>query len=100
MLKTVPGEVWLTETGGITTFVASGFKTSSSRAASATKYMFQLADRFDSKRSGYKSKITRIYVYRWWGEPSGTFDSGLVNPDGSPRPAFTQFAKYAKHRLK
>ena len=41
--------------------------------------MFQLADRFDSSKKGYKSKLTRIYVYRWWGEP-GTFDSGLVNP--------------------
>ncbi len=100
VLKTVPGEVWLTETGGITTFVSSGFKTSASRAASATKYMFQLADRFDTKKRGYKSKLTRIYVYRWWGEPNGAFDSGLVNADGSPRPAFTQFAKYAKRRLK
>jgi hypothetical protein len=100
VLKTVPGQVWLTETGGITTFVSSGFKTSASRAASATKYMFQLADRFDSTKRGYKSKLTRIYVYRWWGEPDGTFDSGLVNPDGSPRPAFEQFKKYAARRLK
>ena len=46
-----------------------GFKTSASRAASATKYMFKLADRYDSKRKGYKSKITRLYVYRWFGEP-------------------------------
>ena len=37
---------------------------------------------------GYKSKLTRLYVYRWFGEPDGTFDSGLVNPDGSQRPAF------------
>jgi hypothetical protein len=100
VLKTVPGEVWLTETGGITTFTSSGFKTSSSRAASATKYMFQLADRFTKRKKGYKSKITRIYVYRWWGEPNGSFDSGLVNPDGSPRPAFEQFAKYVKRRAK
>jgi hypothetical protein len=100
VLTTVPGEVWLTETGGITTFVSSGFKTSASRAASATKYMFQLADRYDSRKRGYKSKVTRIYVYRWWGEPDGRFDSGLVNPDGSPRPAFAQFEKYAKRRLK
>ena len=96
VLKTVPGEVWLTETGGITKFESSGFKKSDSRAASATKYMFQLADRFDSRKKGYKSKVTRIYVYRWWGEPDGTFDSGLVNPDGSKRPAYDQFAKYAK----
>ena len=30
--------------------------------------MFQLADRYDSKRSGYRSKLTRLYVYRWFGE--------------------------------
>ncbi|HWK28384.1 MAG TPA: glycosyl hydrolase [Solirubrobacter sp.] len=100
VLKTVPGEVWLTETGGITKFESSGFKRSPARAASATRYMFQLASRFDSRRRGYKSRVTRIYVYRWWGEPDATFDSGLVNPDGSPRPAFEQFKKYAKHRLK
>ncbi len=100
VLKAVPGEVWLTETGGITKFEASGFKNSPSRAASATKYMFKLADRFDSRKRGYKSRVTRIYVYRWWGEPDATFDSGLVNPDGTPRPAFAQFKKYAKRRLK
>jgi hypothetical protein len=98
VLKTVPGEVWLTETGGITTF-APDFPTNNARAATATKYMFQLADRYDAKKRGYRSKLTRLYVYRWFGE-SGTWDSGLVNPDGSARPALAQFAKYAKHRLK
>jgi hypothetical protein len=100
VLKTVPGQLWLTETGGIVTFLPA-FKTSLSRSASATKYMFQLADRFDSKRRGNRSKLTRLYVYRWFGEePGARFDAGLVNPDGSPRAALTQFEKYAKHRLK
>ena len=98
VLKTVPGEVWLTETGGITTF-APDFPTSDSRAASSTKYMFTLADRFDSKKKGYKSKLTRLYVYRWFGE-EGNWDSGLVDPDGTPRPALEQFQKYAAKRLK
>ena len=40
----------------------------------------------------------RLFVQN--GEPDGTFDSGLVNPDGSKRPAYDQFAKYAKRRLK
>lgn len=100
VLRTVPGQVWLTETGGIVTFLPQ-FKTSLSRSASATKYMFQLADRYDSKRSGNRSKLTRLYVYRWFGEPKGArFDAGLVNPDGSARSALTQFKKYAKHKLK
>jgi hypothetical protein len=100
VLRTVPGQLWLTETGGIVTFLPS-FKTSLSRSASATKYMFQLADRYDSKRSGNRSKLTRVYVYRWFGEqPGARFDAGLVNPDGSARSALSQFQKYAKHRLK
>jgi hypothetical protein len=100
VLRTAPGQVWLTETGGIVTFLPS-FKTSISRASSATKYMFQLADRYDSKRRGNRSKVTRLYVYRWFGEPAGArFDAGLVNPDGSARPALAQFQKYVKSRLK
>jgi hypothetical protein len=98
VLKTVPGQVWLTETGGITRFEPD-FPTSSSRAASRTRYMFQLADRYDSRKRGYRSKLTRLYVYRWFGE-TGTWDSGLVDPDGSPRPALTQFERFAKRRLK
>jgi hypothetical protein len=100
VLKTVPGQVWLTETGGIVTFLPN-FKTSLARASSATRYMFQLADKYDSKRRGYRSKVTRLYVYRWFGEPAGArFDAGLVNPDGSPRPALAQFQKFVKNRLK
>ena len=57
------------------------------------------ADAAGAKKKGYKSKLTRLYDYRWFGE-TGTWDSGLVNPDGTPRPALDQFAKYAKGRLK
>ena len=100
MLKTVPGEVWLTETGGITTFAARASRRRP-RAPRRPRSTCSSSPTASTPRSkGYKSKVTRIYVYRWWGEPDGTFDSGLVNPDGSPRPAFAQFKKYAKHRLK
>ena len=47
----------------------------------ATKYMFKLA------RSS--SRIKRLYIYSWLGEQRGArFDAGLVNPDGSARPAY------------
>jgi hypothetical protein len=98
MLSLVPGQVWLTETGGITKF--GRLKYSPSRAANRTKWMFKLANRYDSRRPGLRSKITQLYVYCWFGVERGArFDAGLVNQDGSPRKAYNVFAKTAKkHR--
>jgi hypothetical protein len=80
LLRTVRGNVWLTETGGIVKF-ADVFPYSEQRAARATKFMFKLA------RSS--SRIKRLYIYSWLGEQRGArFDAGLVNPDGSARAAF------------
>ena len=47
-----------------------------------------------------RSKITRLFVYTFYGENKrARFDAGLVYPDGTPRPAFKVFAKNArKHR--
>ena len=91
MLRSVPGEVWLTETGGIVKLLPS-FKRSPSRAAARTKGMFRLVRRYDTKRRGFRSKITRLFVYSWFGEErSARFDAGLVNPDGSPRKAYNVF---------
>ncbi len=99
MLRSVPGEVWLTETGGIVK-LAPSFKRSPSRAKKRTTGMFKLVNKYDTKRRGNRSKITRLFVYTWYGNTaSARFDAGLVNPDGSPRPAFSVFKKNAvKHR--
>jgi hypothetical protein len=99
LLRLVRGEVWMTETGGIVKLLPQ-LKRSTKRAASRTKTMFKLANAFDTKRRGYRSKITRLFVYTWYGEaPTARFDAGLVNADGSPRPAFKVFKKNAvKHR--
>jgi hypothetical protein len=100
MLRLVPGRVWLTETGGIVKFGESRhFRYSESRAAARTRWMFRLASRFDTKRRGLRSTIARVFVYRWYGEPPGAhFDAGLVNPDGSPRRAYSVVAKHARSR--
>jgi hypothetical protein len=62
--------------------------------------MFKIANRYDSKRRGLRSRIDRLYVYKWFGEPRGArFDAGLTDPDGSPRKAFSVFKRFArKHR--
>jgi hypothetical protein len=98
LLRKVGGEVWLTETGGILKFLPQ-FPRSEKRQASATKYMFKLANRYDTRRSGLRSRITRLYNYQWTGaKKSARFDAGLVGPTGKPRKAFKAFKKLeAKH---
>ena len=88
VLSVVKGQLWLTETGGIVNFKPS-FKYNLKRAAARTKYMFKLARKF--------SRLKAIYNYRYFGEPrSARFDAGLVNSNGSARPAFKQFKKSIK----
>jgi hypothetical protein len=98
MLRTVRGQVWLTETGGIARF--GRLKFSTSRQAKRTRWMFKLANRYDSRRPGMRSKITQLYVYRWFGEARGArFDAGLVSAAGAPRRAYSVFARVARtHR--
>src|SRR6185503_18695769 len=69
MLRSVAGEVWLTETGGIVKLLPS-FKRSTSRAKARTTGMFKLVNRYDTKRRGMRSKITRLFVYTFYGEDS------------------------------
>jgi putative glycosyl hydrolase len=87
LLKTVKGDVWLTETGGIVKFVLPNghtlFPESERRANAATKRMFALAKR-------YRKRIKRLYIYHWKQSASDNrFDAGLVRQDGSARPAYT-----------
>jgi hypothetical protein len=105
LLRNVRGEVWLTETGGFAGF-GRHFKYDLKRQKKATKWMFTLANRYQSKRSGAKAKLTRLYVYSWFGLPrtkanvkANPFDAGLVDSTGKPRPVFATFKATAKkHR--
>jgi len=79
---------WYTETGGLTK-QGNAFPCSDSRAANRTQYMFTLAKR-------YQRYIQRMYSYNW--TPSAVcdesvFDGGLVNVDGTLRPAYAVFKK-------
>ena len=93
LLKLVPGEVWLTETGGIVSFdAARGFNPSESAASRAISYMFSLANRFDTRRRGYKSRITRLYPYEFRTKlTDARFDAGLISPEGKTRKGYRTF---------
>jgi len=76
---------WFTETGGLVKFGRS-FPCSEERARNRLRNMFSLARKYRS------SGVQRLYIYNWTGPSDGCdarFDAGLVNFDGTPRPAYT-----------
>ena len=96
LLRLVPGEVWATETGGILKFLPQ-FRRSEKRQARATRFMFKVFRKYDSRQSGMRSRLTRLYNYQWTGvRRSARFDAGLVNPNGSPRKAYRKFKRLAR----
>jgi hypothetical protein len=89
ILAAVPGQVWLTETGGIVKFggafpnrKGSGLK----RATKALSYMFRLA--------ASNSRIKRLYIFQWSGATGAArFDAGLTDPHFNPRPGYVIVCK-------
>lgn len=94
LLRLVPGDVWVTESGGIVSFTTSAgrvvFPPDERRAARAVRYMFRLALK-------HRARIKRVYVYQWRLDFAGNrFDAGLVGPDGKPRPALAVVREYLR----
>ncbi len=89
ILSLAPGQVWLTETGGIVKFggafpnrKGSGLK----RATRALAYMFKLASS--------NSRIKRLYIFQWSGGTGSTrFDAGLTDARFNPRPGYVTVCK-------
>jgi hypothetical protein len=82
VIKVLPkkARLWLTETGGIVKLDGI-YPYSLSRAARSLRAMLRIADTFP--------QIDRLYIYSWAGSaPADRFDSGLVGPDGTPRPGY------------
>jgi hypothetical protein len=89
MMKSVPGQVWVTETGGIVSHVqADGvvrWGHDEERARASVARALALADR-------HPGRIGRVYFYEWMAPWGGLWDSGLMRPDGTPRPSFNVLA--------
>jgi polysaccharide biosynthesis protein PslG len=79
-LRTVKGDLWFTETGGIVHFGRT-WKTNERRAARAVRQVFRLAE--------LSPRVKRLYLYSWRGTRSNRrWDSGLISPAGRLRPAY------------
>jgi hypothetical protein len=90
ILAAVPGQVWLTETGGVVQFGKSFPNKKGSgltRASKALTYMFKLA--------ASNSRIKRLYIFQWSGSSSSArFDAGLTDVRFNPRPGYVIVCKH------
>ena len=90
--KNKKAKFWFTETGGLASF-GNAFKCDKKRQASRTKFMFDMIKTYDKD-------VERLYSYNWFGTAKGGcdgFDAGLVESNGSVRPAYSTFKKGLKN---
>jgi Glycosyl hydrolase catalytic core len=83
-----PSQIWLTEISGVERRGHWQFRNQSPNAANRDEqFLFSLPKRYHS--------ITRIYHYQWQANPKSGWDSGLLGPQGKPRPAYWTLGKAA-----
>lgn len=91
MLRTVRGQIWFTETGGLVKRKKTSpikFPDSPAHAAKATRWVLD-------RLAPLSPRIKRIYLYHFENHgPAATWDSGVLDPRGRPRPAFQVVARW------
>jgi hypothetical protein len=85
MLATVPGTVWMTEVGALYAYGRS-FPPSTTRQTRAARWMIRLATS--------SPRIAQLDYYSF--DLGGSFDSALLWPNGTPRPAYGVFANWVR----
>jgi hypothetical protein len=87
LVRTVPGKVWLTETGGIVKFVLPDGHT-----------LFPYSERRANVALGRVLRLARLYVYHWRQDEYGLnrFDAALIRQDGKPRPGYYTLARWLR----
>jgi hypothetical protein len=91
MLKYTSGQLWLTEISGVITrghWHGGILHQSAAKQAADESFLFSLPKRFP--------RITRIYHYQWQGFAAAGWDSGLLDYNGKPRPAYYVVQKATK----
>ncbi len=93
--KVTRGPIWFDEISGVLRRGHWPYKNQSAAAAGRDeKFLFSLPKKY--------KRIARIYHYQWLGEidtPTTGWDSGLLNPTGTTRPAYQWVLNAAHGRL-
>ena len=86
------GPIWFDEISGVETRGHWPYPNQSPYGANRDeRFLFALPKRFH--------RIARIYHYQWQGVSGQPWDSGLIGPQGKPRPAYWTFAGAVHGRL-
>jgi hypothetical protein len=89
MMSLTSGPIWLDEISGVLRRGHWKYRNQSAAAAARDeRFLFSLARRY--------RRVSRIYHYEWQGVSTAGWDSGLIAPNGSKRPAYFVF-KAAAH---
>ena len=89
VLATVPGRLWIEETGGLVAIRnAAGRQTLTVDEAAAARAI----DRAFAIAAAHP-RIERMYVYQWRANAGDRFDAGLVRPDATARPSYAALAR-------
>jgi hypothetical protein len=99
--RMVKGPVWSTEAGGIVGFKTTkgrvAYKYSTSRQVKAQNYLFKLM-----RNKKVRKRYERVYIYNYFGtwtkggRKTNRWDSGLLNLNGTPRPAYKALKRTIK----
>lgn len=93
MLKAVKGDIWFTETGGLVkrkNQAAIPFPDSPEHAAKATTWVLD-------RLATLSPRIRRVYLYHFQNQgPKSTWDSGILDRKGRPRPAYKVLTRYVE----
>ena len=96
LLKTVRGEVWLTEVGGLVARRNRStvrLRQGRAHAARVTRFIFSRLARLDRR-------VTRIYLYHWRSTTRrDSWDSALIGYDGRARPALSVLKRFLPPRV-
>lgn len=90
LMSMTSGPIWLDETGGVLRRGHWQYPNQSAAAAAKDEqYLLSLSKRYH--------RIARIYHYEWQGNTSAGWDSGLIAPNGSTRPAYNVLLNWISH---
>lgn len=91
-IRAVKGPVWLVEVGGLAVYRPRKGGNLNRRPASEPSQK-KVVRYLTGPMLSRNPRIRRVYIYQWRTDPGASWDSGLVRPDGTPRPALSVLRK-------